>query len=472
MATTKEALQQEELRLIAALSAVRSQLNDFTPISSLPPEVLEYIFSICVLWLYDPRKQAHRLAWAQVCRKWRCVSLNAARLWRSIDLCNAPLASECLLRSASAPIHLIANVPCLKLSVDTLLPPHAQNIQSMDVHLFPEDLMRLFESCGPELPALTSLALKVPPVSSNFTLDVPMRLPGLRRLALRSVSIPWNMCVGLTRLSLCGLLGGCSPTIEQLSAVLRASPYIEEVNIEYITLTPSGADTSPAAQIPLSYLKHLSIIAKVPLTIYSILSCIEFPVTAKLSIECSRFDHLRDLLPTASGVMHPLRARAIQLDRNGFRLAFEPAAEPIISLRVQEFPIDLEGLLTDLPAFFDLSEVTVLRFGYLLPVLTEEYLIAILSHLPTLEGIDILNLYPLNDSLLALTKPVAQQGLLCQKLKRIWFGETFDVDWTGFIDDSFLLLREFTKLRREAGKPVDIMFENPEYLSAFLNSSK
>ncbi|KAG6840596.1 hypothetical protein C0991_005686 [Blastosporella zonata] len=450
MENTKQALQEEELCLISALSAVRTKLNEFTLISSLPTEVLEYIFGICVFWMYDPRRQKHRLAWTQVCRKWRCISLNAARLWHFIDLADAPLASKCLVRSASAPIHLTTST--WKLRADDLLSAHAPRVQSIDVLLFPLDLVHLFKRCGPELPALTRLSLKVPPVCSNFVLEVST-LPSLRSLTLLGVAIPWNICAGLTYLSLGDLIPGYSPTLWQFLVILEASPYIEEIHLEHVRPTPSDTDPCPSSLIPLTSLRRLSIMARTPLNIRTILSYIPFPPTARLIIDCNEFESLNDLFPTSASTMYSdLRACAIHFKENSFELYDSASSEPIISIKTHG-----AHLPTITPDFFDTSDVTTLEIDHTLPEPIADTLVAFFARLPALETIRVTDSSLFSSVIAALSKPVGQNGMLCQKLRSICFWKSRE-HWERFEKEGNELLLSLAKSRRNASFSVKLQF--------------
>ncbi|KAF8061774.1 hypothetical protein FPV67DRAFT_1422547 [Lyophyllum atratum] len=478
----------EERRLIEALSTVRTRLNDLAPVSRLPTEVIEDVFGICVSWLYEHRKPEHRLAWTQVCRRWRCISFNAARLWRCIDLCDSRIAHEFLIRSGSAPIHLISTSPSRLCIGD--LQNHAERVKSLDVHLFPEDLTNLFSSFGPNLPNLTSLTLKVPPVSTNFILDITARIPRLTRVALDCVSIPWNLCTGLTHLSLRGLGAGFAPSLRQLRSIFESSPNLEHIRLGCISpaLLPTS-DTPPSATalIPLPYLRELFIAAKAPV-ILCILSSISLPPTARLQINCSQFDGLRALFPLSPSALsmgtglstYPtLDIRAIRLEREGVRL-FPPAArgawledpsDSIISFG-SAWPIS-KHFLPDMPLFFDLSRVTALELGSaVLFDMARGLLVEFLAHLPAVEELRIAFSASLADLLLALSHPSSDasptqltpphphphnQIFLCPNLKRISFGRARDEVWWHFGEEWLPSLVALAKARHGAGIPLEAL---------------
>ncbi|KAG6830251.1 hypothetical protein H0H87_008740 [Tephrocybe sp. NHM501043] len=472
----KHALVQEELRLVAALSAVRTKLNEFALISSLPSEVLEHIFSFCVSWLYDARRKDRSLAWTQVCRKWRCVSLDAARLWHTIDLCDARLASLCLHRSASAPIHLITTsawkLPC----AGDILSAHAPRIQSIDVSLFPNDLEDLFQSCGPELIGLQSLSIEVPPVSSNFVLDASTRLPSLRCLTLRGVWIPWTKCQGLTHLSLCRLTAGYSPTPAQLLAILEASPNIQDIYLDHISPTPSETEFVPVSPIPLLSLRQFSITAKAR-QIHAILSFIMLPESAALIIDCHQFTTLDSLFPTTlyhipNILVHAIRfmgARACIFANSNPALS-DLSAEPNIVLKAP-CTAQAHAFLTHNPVLFtaNVTTIEIADVMYNDEFMTAGALNTFLSHFPALELLRLTSFTDLSDIVTTLSTPVAQHGMPCQRLKSIWFGKAYVValGWKGMEKEVRERLRSLVAVRREAGCPVRLVSAQDGELYAF-----
>ncbi|KAG6886709.1 hypothetical protein C0995_005722 [Termitomyces sp. Mi166 len=373
---------------MSQLSLLRAQLNP----SVLPAEILEYIFTLCVPWLFLPQKSAHPFAWTQVCRRWRSIALNAPRLWSHIDVCDARLLSVSLSRSATAPLHLISSSLFWKFSAGTVscganeslqsLALHAGYIHSIDILLFPEDIMSLFSIAAststspcpsPSLPHLTTLTLKVPPVASNFDLDLdlaPMHFPALRRLALFSVSIPWTTCAGLTHLHLCGLVAGYSPSIYQLLGILVASPCIEELHLEHVIPTPSDSDSSsgtePLLLLTLPALCHLHLTSKPPFKIHALLAHLALLPSTHLSITCPYFERLHDLFPAAPGVLFSYLGSekvGIEHGQDGFSLFTSSSSNrlsrpedkfKLVSVHTQHPIADTLSLLSDIVSFFNI----------------------------------------------------------------------------------------------------------------------
>jgi len=84
-----------------------------SPISRLPPEILDHIFSFINLPTSSPTtgKRGRRvcLTAAHVCHQWREIALNQPRFWGYIDFTALTWAgaTEMLVRSKGAPLHLV-----------------------------------------------------------------------------------------------------------------------------------------------------------------------------------------------------------------------------------------------------------------------------------------------------------------------------------------------------------------------------
>ena len=298
-------LRGEEDRLALTLSSIRCKLNnELTPIASLPPEILEQIFDICVSWLYGYQKPKHRLGWTQVCQSWRRISLSSSRLWHRIDLCDARLADEFLLRSKQTPLSLVT--PCcspLKLTTDKLS-IHAYRLRSIDVFLPPDEMVQLFRSVGPNLWSLASLSLKIPPMSSTLSLSIP--IPFVRRLNLDGVSVPWETCQNLTSLSLRGINKEYAPSVSELYHIFINSPRLRSIRLEGFTPptppTPEVPSSLEPELIHLPYLADLTISSDAH-TLTALLSRLSLNLNTRLQLHVSLSDDLHTLFPR-SGLPH------------------------------------------------------------------------------------------------------------------------------------------------------------------------
>ena len=299
------------------VSSVFSKLNAFALISSLPAEILEHIFGFCVSWIYGYEKIKHPLAWTQVCFSWRKISLNSIRLWQRIDLCNPRYANQFLVRSKEAPLSLVSTSP-LKLTTDNLA-LHASRLRSIDVFLFPDDMVHLFSSFGGSLTNLIHLSLKIPQTSSTLFLDI--LLPRVRRLALDCIAVPWNNCRNLTHLSLRGLDPESCPSIPQMHQLFAQSPYIESIRLENFMPKRHLLDDNLTQPFPLAHLKDM-IISSEPIKIIALLSGMLMPASCRLQLYFSFPESLQSIFPHGIPQMkigHRLDASTIRLSRHSVR---------------------------------------------------------------------------------------------------------------------------------------------------------
>ena len=123
-ANTWEYLQQtidvEIKSLEAIIGGLKHRRNALAPISSLPTEVIEVIFSLLrAPGTSSPStldEKPDNLAWlrvAHVCHQWREIALNQPLFWSHVDFTavNSAGAAEILARAKTVPLHLEAKIP-------------------------------------------------------------------------------------------------------------------------------------------------------------------------------------------------------------------------------------------------------------------------------------------------------------------------------------------------------------------------
>lgn len=99
-----------------ALLRLKSQLNELTPISRLPPECFIEIFKTYVgAYFYDNFGESsyfHPIPFIQVCRSWRMLALNSSILWNVIDIrCRPEHISFFLEHSKEVPLDVYCPSP-------------------------------------------------------------------------------------------------------------------------------------------------------------------------------------------------------------------------------------------------------------------------------------------------------------------------------------------------------------------------
>lgn len=251
----------------------------------------------------------------EVCRAWHNIGLNAGRLWQHINLGDSTCATKFLVWSRQALLHITATSLIKAVPLD--LACHASRLHSIDVSLLPDDMVRLFVSVGPDLPALVNLSLTTAPPTSAIFLD--LSLPSLRRLSLVGVSIRWD-CHNLTYLS----LGEYSstpaffPSLLRLFNIFRLSPNLEYVRLE--GFTPPSSETVGFPPITLCHLKDF-IISSYPSVIRSILSTVTLGVQTRLQLYVSLFEDFCSIFPSSRvlrvSAIAPTDANNVRISRHG-----------------------------------------------------------------------------------------------------------------------------------------------------------
>lgn len=453
----KRFLFEEERRLTAALSVVRTRLNELTAVATLPTEILELIFEFCISWLYGRHKPKFRLAWAQVCRRWRSISLNSPHLWHRIDLCDRPLANEFLIRSKPTPISIVSAFP-LKSSVDNLQ-YHAERLRAIDVFLFPENMIELFSSIGYNIPNVTNLSLKIPP-STALVLDI--QIPRVTRLVLDSVAVPWDACHSLTHLSLRGLAANYSPSIRQLHSIFELSPTLEYIRLESIIPALYPTDEIPPTHI--AHLPHLRklIISANTLTILALLSRIAFPSTTRVQLACSAFHDVHSLLPrnrswktTDVGTIR-LDQRTITFLRHGATSWMEKSSDLLFSI-TSLWSLG-KSVLTGAHLIVDLLSITTLELG--MGALADVSLGLLFDFLA--ETINLRSLHILHNDLcdlLHILTPVRSIPVLCPRLEYMTFSMNHPaaVQWWDFNKRWVQPVTALAKTRYEFGVPLAVL---------------
>ncbi|KAI0766630.1 hypothetical protein BD413DRAFT_615043 [Trametes elegans] len=101
-----------------AIIELKTQYNNMSPSSRLPPEILSEIFTLVAVDHFQSMRKMHYgsfraykwIALTHVCRAWRNIALNTPRLWSRIIVTQSDMALEVLSRSRKAPLHVSATV--------------------------------------------------------------------------------------------------------------------------------------------------------------------------------------------------------------------------------------------------------------------------------------------------------------------------------------------------------------------------
>ncbi|KAF5314485.1 hypothetical protein D9619_011762 [Psilocybe cf. subviscida] len=215
--------------------ALRSQLNMFTYIARVPPEILLQIFVAVTENGEWPADSTQCIPVTHVCRQWRSIALNAPALWSNLLSDNVAWTMAMLDRSKASPltvsIHSSDAIPVLK---------HLSRIRSLTIeHWSADDLqkLRVFieenASVAPQLEVLSLSSVSNSPWSLPSTTF--QQADRLKDLFLDGIQIDWTYSPffrHLTKLRLQTILYDGQPTWRELITALDQMPALESLFID------------------------------------------------------------------------------------------------------------------------------------------------------------------------------------------------------------------------------------------------
>ncbi|KAG1746580.1 uncharacterized protein EDB91DRAFT_1266837 [Suillus paluster] len=291
----------ELVALEERMRALRMRRNSFSPISSIPPEILGAIFvhhAHQVQMLYAPDSHVV-LSWlivGHVCCYWREVALGTPELWATPFLNSSKGTEEMLMRSKMAPLILRTGqqyrIDCVQ---KTLI--HIERLQEVSLmfsnggmthHCIVEFLNKL-SSCS--APKLLSLSLEGAYTQApQMAIPTTFLAPNLRKLQITRCNLSWasSVLTGLTVLDIKALPPQCLPTLDEFMSALRRMPALHTLALEDALPTlPVNTNSLPrvprAMNVRLPHLKRLRLVAKM-LEVANVLNRVELPNLAGLEI--------------------------------------------------------------------------------------------------------------------------------------------------------------------------------------------
>ncbi|KDQ18909.1 hypothetical protein BOTBODRAFT_478565 [Botryobasidium botryosum FD-172 SS1] len=306
------------MKRIAELSSRRNQL---APIYRLPDEILSVIFKFAQKdGSPVPIQTSEGLA--RVSKRWRQAALQTPRLWSTINTLHRPLLDTLLTRARGAPLEIYFYRPSANLNPGVTLDAtylYEQQFQECIASLVSRASQwrtLVLVNLGPTVvwpfinhpaPQLESLTLEIEKDSEYEQLDnlaiarnsFRGELPRLRELRLRRWHLPLDSPIyaHLEILSLDQInLGPMGP----LFRVLRACPYLSELELKYITFSSPPAEAETASPIHLPRLCKLYIDWLQPWVLQSLLGSMHLSPPLCISGRCalSEEDDLRSILPS------------------------------------------------------------------------------------------------------------------------------------------------------------------------------
>jgi hypothetical protein len=250
-----------------SLQALRYRRNELAPISSLPTEVIEAIFSL--LRVPDTSSPStlsgkpDHLRVAHVCHHWREIALNQPLFWSHIDATTVSSAGavEILARARMAPLHLEAKVPLGRWddarfdAFRKQLQAHVSHIRHLALGAGPIQLNRTLNGLTSPAPTLEYLYLsrrKNDDGTGHLGVYIPDTLfdgsaPRLSCLEIHDCAINWTspLLRGLEHLDIHTTSNKLSAFSDWLDA-LDEMPQLKTLTLEgaspYSTSLPSNID--------------------------------------------------------------------------------------------------------------------------------------------------------------------------------------------------------------------------------------
>ncbi|KAG1818434.1 uncharacterized protein BJ212DRAFT_90767 [Suillus subaureus] len=226
--------------------ALRTCRNSYSPISSIPPELLSTIFVFHVQqtqlrYIPDNPDVLSWLIVGRVCRRWREVALRTPELWVTPFLNCSKATDEMLTRSKMAPLNLKIGRRYRMDSIQKAL-MHMERLQSVSLLFLHGDtagcrcimeFINKLSSCS--APKLRLLALEVGDKQTpRVAIPIYFPAPNLCSLRIKHCDLSWasSVLTGLTVLDIQKLSPECLPTLDELISALRRMPALHTLVLE------------------------------------------------------------------------------------------------------------------------------------------------------------------------------------------------------------------------------------------------
>ncbi|KIO30034.1 hypothetical protein M407DRAFT_20891 [Tulasnella calospora MUT 4182] len=283
------ALRSIQKQLERRVASVCRKRNTFSPVNALPPELLVIIFRISIdsepvmVW-------SDRGSFMLVCHYWNHLVNNTPSLWTKIQKSAVPpnaFITRALENSKDSPLEIEYNAAYGRtVQADEnaflsaiFLHAHRWRKATLSVREGAQELERMTTLSAPLLESLSLSALGDPERARDEPLDIFGGRPPakLQELFLECIPVPWSPK------TLCNLkvlditsIHHLSPSLDQLFAILSASPSLESLSI--LNVSFSGDANAPLPNpIHMSTLKKLSLKEISPKITNRILAAIHAP---------------------------------------------------------------------------------------------------------------------------------------------------------------------------------------------------
>ncbi|GJF00081.1 hypothetical protein PsYK624_163600 [Phanerochaete sordida] len=359
-----------------------------TDISSLSPKLLEHIFLIATLALYEstekwqidmwharrflahhgnPRDPLVLCSLRQVCKRWDQIVLSCPELWNYMNSYehSAAWMQRSLQRSAGTPL-CVAGTSTELAYVVKLCTSEAHRIKSL---LFSPVAQTAIESdpsiaFSADFPQLKDFKLELPCAAGSPWLSLLARAPNLTVLNFVGTSRPSDLLslastlpfTGLKTLAIKGMASSKHLDVDAtaLLALLRRLPNLENVLLKGINLIGEDRATPDTKEISLPHLRDLQVLF-CSTSIFHVLQSIAIPRGTHIDVQLIHVDPQHseaflDFMTRVGAAMHDagtLRSLQVALDGLVLRLlghrSATPENEKYPDLRVEFWKLDPLG---------------------------------------------------------------------------------------------------------------------------------
>ncbi|KAN0125272.1 hypothetical protein V8E53_015636 [Lactarius tabidus] len=251
----RQAIDAEIKSLEGSIRTLKHRRNELAPISSLPTEVIDAIFSLLrVPSTSSPSStlggKLHCLAWlgvTQVCHHWREIALNQPLLWSHLDFTTVSSdgATKILARAKTVPLHLEAKVSPFDCWDDARfryfrkeLKAHVSHIRHLDLSMGPAQLNRTLNHLTLPAPTLEYLIISCQDEILDSQVSIPNTLfdgatPRLSCLELCDCAINWKspLLRGLEHLDIHSSYPG--PSLSNWLDALDEMPQLRTLTLDW-----------------------------------------------------------------------------------------------------------------------------------------------------------------------------------------------------------------------------------------------
>ncbi|KAI0322283.1 hypothetical protein OF83DRAFT_1289452 [Amylostereum chailletii] len=292
------------------LCTLKSRRNSFSPIASLPPEILAYVFEIRMedpgpplAVSYNSSAGRPPLEWivvTQVCGHWRQVALSQPRLWTEIPFAFGHRWTKWFLeRAKHAPISVRKGLSnSVGASTEAhLIPNHIHHTKELILTGLLPSIQNVLQESTSGAPYLECLQISPYPLSHGSTLPLPAHLfannaPKLRRLVLRGFTIPWSSTLlnNLTLLEIDlgpGTSSASTPPSFLFSDImggLSRMHFLQKLVLK--DCLPLWSAPHPESVIPLPHLSQIDLQGPAR-TSYEVLNRLRIPSRVRVKLTCS-----------------------------------------------------------------------------------------------------------------------------------------------------------------------------------------